>query len=70
MINTKRILFGYMDTRSNNEDMALTPYIGLVWSNNTHCKVFGLSITWIYFSFYVGLGINVPKDYPTFRNIK
>lgn len=65
-----RALFGTMDTRSNNEDFALTPYLCSVISKGEVIKVYGMGICWGYFSFYMALGFNIPKEYPTFRHIK
>lgn len=60
-----RVLKGYQDTRTNKEDLAITPYLFLVYYNN-HIKVFGVGICWIWFSFYLGMGFNVPKNIPSF----
>ena len=57
-------LIGFMDTRTNKEDLALTPYLGLVYVES---KIYGLSITWIYFSIYFALAFNVPKNFPKIR---
>jgi hypothetical protein len=54
-----------MDTRSNKEDMALTPYLGLVYVNESF-KIYGLSLTWVYSSFYVALAFNLPIKKPFF----
>ncbi len=65
-----RILFGTMDTRSNNEDFALTPYLFSVIVKREVIKIYGIGICWGYFSFYMALGFNVPDGYPTFTNIQ
>jgi hypothetical protein len=70
MIKNKKILIGFMDTRSNEEDLALTPYIGLVYSKGRICQVYGLSFTWFYYSLYIALAINLPKKYPNFKIFK
>lgn len=62
-----RILSGFLDTRGNKEDFALTPYLLLVLVNNSF-KIYGIGICWGYYSFYVGIGFNVPKHFPTFKN--
>jgi hypothetical protein len=64
-----RILFGTQDTRSNDEDFALTPYLSLVVAKGYLFRVYGIAICWGFFSFYIGLGFNVPKSYPTFMHI-
>lgn len=63
------IVFDYMDTRSNGEDFALTPYLALVYCwkhipNVLISKNIGLCVCWgwwavaFYFSF--GLGNRLP----------
>jgi len=70
ILKNKKILFGYMDTRTNNEDLALTPYVALVWNKGKICQVYGLSFTWFYHSIYIALGINLPKGYPHIKIFK
>ena len=62
-----RLIFGYQDTRTNKEDFAITPFLSsiLSWKNT---KVVGLGICWGYWSVFCGLGFNIPKGFPTFRN--
>lgn len=64
-----RIIGGYQDTRNNNEDLAITPYLlgVLYWGD---IKVIGVGLCWIYSSVYIGIGLNVPKNYPTFKILK
>lgn len=62
-----RFLSGYMSTTLNNEDFALTPYIFIV-SSNYKAKIRGFGICWGYAAVYIGLGVNIPKAYPTFLN--
>ena len=62
-----RLVIGLMDTRTNNEDFALTPYLFTAYSKK---EVYGLGLCWGYFAFYVGTGYNVPDKYPLFRYIK
>jgi len=57
-----------MDTRTNREDFAITPFIFGVWANATVIKVFGLGICWGWWSIYFGLGFNIPKKFPFFIN--
>ena len=59
-----RILIGYQDTRTNREDLALTLYLFLVKYFGL-VKVLGVGFCWIYFSIYIGVGVNIPKEYPT-----
>ncbi len=62
-----QIVSGFQDTRANNEDFALTPYLFGVWVRGDMAKVYGLGICWGYYSFYLGLGFNIPKGYGSFR---
>jgi len=61
-----RLLGGFQDTRTNKEDVAITPYLFGVFVNGI-IKVFGLGICWGYYSFYIGVGWNIPEKYPSFR---
>lgn len=56
-----RIVGGYQDTRSNNEDFAITPYLCGVWHKGKIIKVAGLGICWGWASFYIGLVSGLPK---------
>ena len=49
-----KILYGYKDTRSNNEDIALTPYLFGVY-NNEDKLIIGFGICWIYSSIFVAI---------------
>ena len=63
-----RIIGGYQDTRTNKEDFALTPYLFGVWLNKSYTiKVYGLGFCWGFFSFYLGIGFNIPPNYPSFK---
>ncbi len=64
-----RIIGGYQYTRKNKEDFALTPYLFLVYFMSEF-KVFGIGLCWGYGSIYIGLGANIPKNYPSFKVIK
>ena len=64
-----RMIGGFQDTRSNGEDIALTPYLFGVKAKAESIKVTGLGLCWIYFSIYIGVGINVPSNYPSFHVI-
>lgn len=66
-----RILGGYQNTKDNKEDLAITPYLFLVSVNiktTKKIRIYGIGICWIHYSFYIGIGINVPRIYPSFRN--
>lgn len=60
-------IIGYEDTRTNNEDLALTPYVSFVRAlGKNKQQVYGLGLTWIHSSLFLGFGLNLPKDYPFF----
>lgn len=61
-----RLIGGFQDTRTNEEDFALTPYFFGVWVTGKIIKVRGLGFCWGYYSVYLGLGWNIPKNYPSF----
>lgn len=61
-----KIFTGYSDTRSNNEDFAITPYISSILVN-TDIKVIGIGLCWGYFSIFIAIGKNLPKGYPFFK---
>jgi len=65
-----RIIGGYQDTRLNKEDFAITPYLFGVYVNGSIIKVFGLGLCWGFYSAYLGLGFNIPKETPSFIIIK
>jgi hypothetical protein len=65
--STCRFIGGFQDTRTNKEDFALTPYLFGVWVIGEVIKVRGIGICWGYYSFYLGLGWNIPKNYPNFK---
>jgi len=57
-----RIVAGFQDTRSNNEDFALTPYLFSVWMPGKVIKIYGIGICWGYYSIYIALGQNIPPN--------
>jgi hypothetical protein len=63
-----RIIFGYRSTKLDNEDLALTPYLFLVKAKIEKSKIIGIGFFWIEYSFYIALGCNIHKMYPTFLN--
>jgi len=62
-----RFVSGYMDTRTNKEDFALTPYLFSVYNYGVIVKIFGIGLCWGYHSAYIGIGFGVPKNFPFFR---
>lgn len=62
-----RFIGGFQDTRTNKEDFALTPYLFGVWVTDKIIKVRGIGICWGYYSVYLGLGWNIPNNYPSFK---
>jgi hypothetical protein len=59
-----KIIGGYQNTKSNNEDFAITPYLFGVKMFGERIKVIGIGICWAWLSFYIGLGFNLPKKIP------
>jgi hypothetical protein len=71
MINAKknykiRLMSGFQDTRSNQEDFAITPYLFGVYVKIDKPSVYGFGICWGFYSIYFGLGFNIPKGFPLF----
>lgn len=62
-----RIIGGYQNTKTNNEDFAITPYLFGVKMFGKEIKVIGFGICWGHASVYLGVGFGVPKDYPSFK---
>jgi len=60
------IVGGYMDTRINGEDFAITPYLFSVIMNVEVIKVYGLGICWGFWCLHIGLGFGVPRGFPKF----
>ena len=60
---------GFLDTRTNNEDFAITPCLVLVWVHG-ESKIYGLGIVWGWYSLYIGIGFNLPKGIKRFTNFK
>lgn len=65
-----RIIGGYQNTKKNQEDFALTPYLFSVYVNGRVLMIFGIGICWGYASFYGGIGFGIPKNYPSIINFK
>ena len=64
-----RIIGGYQDVRTNKENIALTPYLFGVYVNGEILKVRGIGLCWLYYSVYIGFGLNIPKGVPGFINL-
>ena len=62
-----KMIRGYMNTKSNNEDFAITPYLFGVKVIGKKIKVIGLGICWGYASFFLGFGFGVSKNYQSFK---
>lgn len=56
-----------MDTRTNKEDFALTPYIFLV-KYIGEFKIFGFGLCWGWWSISIQIGFNVPSEVPFIFN--
>ena len=69
------LMGGFQDTRDNDEDLAITPYIfGVkmvelyrISNENVRIKIFGLGICWGYYAVYLALGFNIPSTYKLFN---
>ena len=64
-----KLMSGYQDTRNNNEDFAITPYLFAVFFEGRNTKVYGIGLCWFFHAIYIGVGFNVPKGYGGFKNI-
>ena len=49
--------------------IALTPYLFGVYVNGEILKVRGIGLCWLYYSVYIGFGLNIPKEAPGFINL-
>jgi hypothetical protein len=63
------IVSGFQDTRTNNEDFAITPYLFSVHVNKS-LKIFGIGFCWGFYAIYIGIGFNVPNGQTGFKIIK
>jgi len=63
------IVGGYQDTRRNNADFAITPYLFVVIARLEFVQVYGIGICWGFYSAYIGIGFGVPKKYRWVKNI-
>jgi len=65
-----KLIGGYQDTRTNGEDLAITPYLFRVKSIGKIVKVYGIGVCFGYWSIYLGLGFGIPKGHPRFSVLK
>ena len=56
------LIGGFLDARTNGEDFAITPYLFTVFVKKAVIKAYGLGLCWGYYSFYLGVGHNIPKE--------
>lgn len=58
--------------RDDSEDkpFAITPYLIGVFFKRCEMTIFGLGISWGYYSIILSLGLNVPKHLKSFSVIK
>jgi len=62
-----RLLSGIQDIRTNKEDFVLTPFLFLVYVNTSNHKVFGIGICLFWWAIHLSLGVNIPKEFPSFK---
>ena len=55
-----------MDTRTNKEDFALTPFLFGICTQNA--KILGLGVCWGWWSFHIGIAFNLPKQIKRFQH--
>ena len=65
-----RLIGGYQNTKTNKEDFAITPYLFGVKMFGDKIKVIGLGICWGYGSVYLGFGVGIPKNHPSFKVLR
>jgi hypothetical protein len=66
-----KIIGGYQNTKLNNEDFALTPFVFLVCPEKLKCLIIrGIGLCWGHHAVYIGVGFGIPKDFPCFRSKK
>lgn len=67
IIRKLRLVGGIQDTRRNDEDFVLTPYLFTVVVNIEKAKVRGIGIGWGHYAAYIGVGYNIHESYPSFQ---
>lgn len=55
-----KIITAIVDTRKNDEDLALTPYLSLMHEKKS--KTYGLGLCWLFYGLAIGLSFNWPKN--------
>ena len=70
-----KLIAGLQDTRINNEDFAITPYLFLVKTKGEYnfggeFNIYGIGICLFYWAVFIGIGFNVPKTMKFFRYYK
>lgn len=65
-----RIIAGFQNSNRDGEDFALTPFLHTIYVNRENIKIYGVALCWGWYSVYVALGINLPKECPTFMMLK
>lgn len=60
-----RIMGGYQDTRTNNEDFALTPFLFGIFVKKA--KLVGIGICWGWWSLSIGIALSLPKQIKSFH---
>lgn len=58
-----RFITQFQDTRGNNEDFAITPFLFSVIMRGEIIKIYGLGLCWGHWSRYFAIGINVPDNW-------
>lgn len=64
-----KIVGGFQNTKLNNEDFALTPYLFGVLFTGKVIGVIGIGMAWGFWAVYVGIARGLPRWYPGFRNM-
>lgn len=67
LLSKPSLIGGFLDTRTNGEDFAITPYLFGFCVNGEVIKNFGFGICWGYYSVCIGLGWNIPISVPKFQ---
>lgn len=55
------IIGGTQDTRENNEDFALTPFLFSVVATKQEFKIYGIGISWGWWAIHFGVMFYAPK---------
>ena len=62
-----KLLFAVQNTKWNDEDFALTPFIFTPFSRTHDVTFIGIGLCWGHYAGAVCLAFNVPKKFPMFR---